>query len=294
MGSVNHLGEILVKYFLVSALIILIIASSAAASYREAFEKEFLFKSWGAEEPEVNACVECHSSDIMKAEFQNITQEWIQSWHNQNNVSCQDCHGGDPRDATMSMSHQRGFIGTPKYVDIPEFCGKCHIGILRNYLESGHGQALLKTGEGPTCVTCHGAHNIQKANIEIINEGRCTKCHSYERAKIMKQALFATENKIKDIEKELEDLKIQGMYIGDEKRDLFSTQAEFRALFHTIDADLVTQRTDEFTSKLDIIDAKIKNSFNEIDFRKNFSAFLMIIFIGLGVVVSLLSKTYKD
>jgi nitrate/TMAO reductase-like tetraheme cytochrome c subunit len=282
------------RYFLLSVLVSLTVVSSATASYREAFEKEFLFKSWGSEEPEVNACVECHSSDIMKPEFRDITQDWTQSWHNQNNVSCQDCHGGDSRDATMSMSHQRGFIGTPKYADVPEFCGKCHIGILRNYLESGHGQALQRSGKGPNCVTCHGSHNIQKANIEIINEGRCTKCHTYERAKIMKQALFATENKIKEIDKKLEDLRTEGIYVGNEKRELFSIQAEFRALFHTIDADLVKQRTDDFTRKLNIVDAKANNSFHEIVFRKNFSAFFMIIFIGLSVVVSLLSKTYKD
>jgi len=282
------------RYFFLSALIILTIVSSASASYREAFEKEFLYKSWGGEEPEVNACVECHSSDIMKPEFQNITQEWKLSWHSQNNVSCQDCHGGDPKDATMSMSHQRGFIGTPQYNNIPEFCGKCHIGILRNYLDSGHGTSLQTSGKGPHCVTCHGSHNIQKANIEIINEGRCTRCHTYERAKIMKQALFATENKIKDIEKKLEDLKAEGIYVGNESRELFSTQAEFRALFHTIDADLVKQRTDEFARKLNVVDLKIKDSFGEIDFRKNFSAFLMIVFIGLSVVVFLLSNTYKD
>jgi hypothetical protein len=84
------------------------------------------------------------------------------------------------------------------------------------------------------------------------------------------------------------------MYTGNETRELFSTQAEFRALFHTIDADLVKKRTDEFMQKLSAIEAKIKASFDELRFRKNFSAFLMLIFIGLSVVVSLLSKTYKD
>lgn len=282
------------RYFLLSALTILVIASSATASYREAFEKEFLFKSWGGEEPEINACVECHSSDIMKPEFQNITQEWKLSWHYQNNVSCHDCHGGDPKDATMSMSHHRGFTGTPKYNDIPEFCGKCHIGILRHYHESGHGESLRTTGKGPHCVTCHGSHNIQKANIEIINEGRCTRCHTYERAKVMKQALFATENKIKEIDKKLEDLRMEGMYVGSERRELFGIQAEFRALFHSIDADLVKQRTDDFTRKLNVVELKINDAFGEIDFRKNFSAFVMIVFIGLGIVVSLMSKSDKD
>jgi nitrate/TMAO reductase-like tetraheme cytochrome c subunit len=288
------MGEALMKYFFLPLVIIFMLASSASASYREAFEKEFLFKSWGGEEPKVNVCIDCHSSDIMSAEFKNIPQEWAQSWHAQNNVSCHDCHGGDSKDATQSMSPQRGFIGTPKYADVPDFCGKCHIGILKNYLESGHGKALQASRKGPNCVTCHGSHNIQKANIEIINEGRCTKCHTYERARIMKQALFATENKIKDIDKELENLKTEGMYVGNEKRELFSTQAEFRALFHTIDADLVKQRTNAFTQKLNVIDTKIKNAFNELHFRKNFSAFLMLIFIGLSIVVSILSKNYKD
>ena len=282
------------RYFLLSVLIIFILASSATAGFREAFEKEFLYKSWGTEEQEINACLGCHSSDIMKPEFQGIPGEWKRSWHYQNNVLCHDCHGGDYKDATMSMSHQRGFVGTPKYADIPGFCGKCHVGILRNYLESGHGKALQATGKGPNCVTCHDSHNIQKASIDIINEGRCTRCHTYERAKIMKQAMFATENKIRDIDNLLENLTLEGMYTGNEKRELFSTQAGFRALFHTIDADLVKKRTDEFMQKLNAIEAKIKASFDELRFRKNFSAFLMLIFIGLGVVVSLLSKTYED
>jgi hypothetical protein len=117
MGNFNPFGEAVMRYVLLSALMVLLGVSSVTASYREVFEKEFLFKPWGSEELEVNACVDCHSSDIMKPEFQNITQEWKMSWHNQNNVSCQDCHGGDSKDATMSMSHQRGFIGTPKYTD---------------------------------------------------------------------------------------------------------------------------------------------------------------------------------
>jgi nitrate/TMAO reductase-like tetraheme cytochrome c subunit len=288
------MGEALMRYIFIFLITILMLVSSSFASYREAFEKEFLFKSWGGEETEVNACIDCHSSDIMKKEFQNVTESWKRSWHYQNNVLCHDCHGGDPKDATMSMSHQRGFIGTPKYTEVPDFCGKCHIGILRNYLESGHGKALQTTGKGPNCVTCHDSHNIQKANIEIINEGRCTKCHTYERAKLMKQALFVTETKLKDIDKELDSLKRDGIYVGNEKGELFSTQAEFRALFHTIDADLVKQRTDDFTQKLNVIDTKIKNAFYELNFRKNFSAFLTLIFIGLSIVVLMLSKTYKD
>lgn len=275
-------------------LLMLVVILSAPAGYREVFEKEFLRKSWGVEKIEKSACLECHTSEIMRLELQEIPQEWKKSWHYKNNVSCHNCHGGDREDETMSMSHQRGFIGTPKDTEVPDFCGKCHLGILKNYLKSGHGKALKSSQKGPNCVTCHGSHNIQKADIEIINEGRCTQCHSFERAKVMKQALFITENKIKHIEKELTYLKSKGLYTGDEKKNLFRTQAEFHTLFHTIDVQLVKKRTDEFTKRLLIIEDRIKDTFKELDFRQNFSAFLMLIFAGLGIVVFLFSKTYID
>ncbi|MEK7307797.1 MAG: multiheme c-type cytochrome [Nitrospirota bacterium] len=275
-------------------LIILALAFSTMAGFREVFEKEFLSKPWEVQLSEESACIGCHTSDIMRSEFQEIPQEWRKSWHYQNNVSCHDCHGGDREDATMSMSHQRGFVGTPKYTEVPDFCGKCHIGILKNYLKSGHGMAAATSKKGPNCVTCHGSHNIQKANIDIINERLCTQCHSYERAKIMKQALFVTENQIKDVENGLVYLQSKGLYIENEKKELFRTQAEFHTLFHAIDVQLVQDSTDEFTKRLNILEGEIKDTFDEIDFRQNFSAFLMLVFAGLGITIFLYSKTYMD
>ena len=146
------------RYIFISLIAILMLASSSFASYREAFEKEFLFKSWGGEETEVNACIDCHSSDIMKKEFQNVTESWKRSWHYQNNVLCHDCHGGDSKDATMSMSHQRGFIGTPKYTEVPEFCGKCHS---KGTHKKGIPAIDMDThGEKYVCWQCHYPHML--------------------------------------------------------------------------------------------------------------------------------------
>jgi nitrate/TMAO reductase-like tetraheme cytochrome c subunit len=259
--------------------------------YKKIFEKEFLTKPWAGEQVEVDVCIECHTSDVMKPQYRSIPDEWKMSWHSQNKISCHDCHGGDPKDAPMSMSRQRGFVGTPKYSEVPEFCGKCHIGILKHYLDSGHGKTLKASGKGPNCVTCHGSHNIQKASIEIINETLCTKCHSYERAKVMKQALFVTEKKIMDIDNNIKRLKDAGVFTEEEK-NLFSTHVEFRTLFHSIDVSLVKNRTDEFIKRLDVIEKDVQAIFNELDFRKNFSAFLMLLFAGMGVVIFLILKTY--
>ncbi len=273
------------------------------AGYRQDFENEFLSKTWAGYQIEENLCIACHSSDKMKPEFREITEAWQASWHAQNNISCENCHGGDPRDAAMAMSPQRGFIGKPQYKDIPDFCGKCHIGILTSFRESGHGKAqasggvspgcatAIKAGKkAPTCTTCHGSHNIQKASIDIINENLCTQCHSYERAKIMKQALFLTEKRIAELETRLQGLKREGIVPETDEKSLFSTQAEFRALFHTVDVNLVKNRTDEFTAKLDQIDKNIQTTYKELRSRKNFSALLMLSFSCMGIVIFLMSR----
>jgi nitrate/TMAO reductase-like tetraheme cytochrome c subunit len=279
------------RYLIVSVMMLFVLPSAGVAGYKQEFESEFLTKPWAGVQVEENVCISCHASDKMKPEFREITEAWQASWHAQNNISCESCHGGDPKDAALAMSRERGFLGTPQPKNVPEFCGKCHVAIVTNFLESGHGKALKAGSKAPNCVTCHGSHNIQKASISIISEQLCTKCHTYERAKIMKQALFLTENKIEELEKNLEDLKREGIYPVTDERNLFSTQAEFRALFHTVDVNLVKDRTDGFTARLNQIDSNIQATNRELKFRKNFSAFLMLAFAGMGVAIFLLSQT---
>ncbi len=280
--------------YIFSLLILLILSPSVRADWKAEFEKEFLTRPWAGAQVQQDVCIECHSSDAMPAELRDIPRQWEKSWHYQNGISCYNCHGGDPKDAENAMSPQRGFVGTPKPAQIPEFCGKCHAGILKNFLESGHGKALKSSGKGPNCVTCHGSHNIQKASINIINEQLCTKCHSYERVRVMKQALSVTETRMNEIDKELKELKAEGVYNEEEDKSLFSTQAEFRILFHTEDVSLVKKQTDEFIKKLNAINVQLQKTFAELRFRKNFSAFLMMIFIGMAIGFFLLSKPPKE
>lgn len=295
MGHPYVVGDaLMMRTVIVLFIMLLSLPSLSFGSYREEFEKGFLTKTWSGEQPEENFCIECHSSDKMKPDFLVIAEEWKASWHAQNKIACHNCHGGDPKDPSMSMSPHRGFVGKPKPSEVPDFCGKCHIGILKNYYESDHGKAFRTSGKGPNCVTCHGSHNIQKANIEIISEHRCAKCHSYERAKAMKQALFLTEKKFDELEGGLRKLRKEGVYIDDDQKNLFNIEAEFRTLFHSVDVDLVKDRTDEFSGKLSAAENKINNTFRELRFRKNFSAFILLIFAAMGSVLYLITKTPKD
>ncbi len=282
------------RCIMMMGLVLLAFPVTAQGDYREEFEKGFLTKTWSGQQPEENFCIECHSSDQMKPEYLTIAEEWKASWHAQNQIACHDCHGGDPKDPSMSMSPHRGFVGVPSPDEVPEFCGKCHIGILKSYLESDHGKAFRSSGKGPNCVTCHGSHGIQQANIEIINEQRCTKCHSYDRARTMKQALFLTEKKVEELSQGLLKLRKEGVYIDDDRMNLFSIQAEFRALFHSVDVNLVKERTGEFSQKLSAVENRIMATERELRFRRNFSAVILLLFVCMGSVLYLLIKTPKD
>lgn len=242
---------------------------------------------------DTTVCLTCHAAPQMKAELRKIPGVWKQSWHAQNSIACNDCHGGDPKDADMAMSPQRGFVGAPTYQAVPEFCGKCHSGILKNYLASGHGMALKASGKGPNCVTCHGSHEVQKASLDIINEKRCTQCHSYDRAKVMKQALFLTETRLTKVDHDLGKLRDQGIYTENEGKVLFRTQAEFRTLFHTVDVPLVQKKSDGFIRQLDSLQKTVDDLFAEIHFRKTFSACLLLLFSALTIVSFMLAKTYE-
>ena len=124
------------RWYIMMLGLLLVFPLTASGDYREEFEQGFLTKTWSGQQPEENFCIECHSSDKMKPEFLTLAEEWKASWHAQNGIACHDCHGGDPKDSSMSMSPHRGFVGKPSPAEVPEFCGKCHIGILKNYMES--------------------------------------------------------------------------------------------------------------------------------------------------------------
>ena len=147
-----------------------------------------------------NACVSCHRDLVGK--LGAVVQEWEQSVHFRNKVSCDGCHGGDPSvkreqfdsDETFKKrSHQQRsrelslltrpgeqFTSTARGRSVSYFCGKCHSLIKEKHLGSPHGDL-----GNPTCLYCHGqgSHAITESRVDIIDlkphsqGGRCAVCH---------------------------------------------------------------------------------------------------------------------
>ena len=201
-------------------------------------------------------CIRCHSSQPGK--LGEPVKLWRGSIHAANGIACNDCHGGDPKDAVNAMSPARGFLGAPKETAVPAFCGRCHVGVHKDYLQSAHGRAL--GNGGPTCVTCHSNHLVLKASLDIINEKACTQCHSYERAAAIKEAMQQTEGLIIAIGGDIEAFKGEGVDTDQLEKGLFSMRNRFHTLFHDLEVEKVRQESAQINSELN----KIADSLGKI------------------------------
>jgi hypothetical protein len=191
-------------------------------------------------------CIRCHSGQ--PGRLGEPVKLWRDSIHAANGVRCNDCHGGDPKDAVNAMSPARGFLGAPKEEDIPDFCGRCHVGVMKDYLQSAHGRTLGKGG--PTCVTCHSNHMVLKASLNIINEKNCTQCHSYEQSRAIKEAMEQTEGLIVSIGGDIDAFKGEGVDTDKLEKGLFSVRNRFHTLFHDVDVEKVKRESTQINSEL--------------------------------------------
>jgi len=230
-------------------------------------------------------CITCHST--MPGKYGEPVKLWKGSIHEENGIACNACHGGDPKDAANAMKKERGFLGAPKYNDVPEFCGRCHVGVLKDYLASAHGKAL--TRGGPNCVICHGSHQIVKASLELINEKSCSRCHSFERAKIIKAAMQETEGLIVAIDGRIKAYKGIGTDVEKMEKELFATRNRFHTLFHNVDVKLVTAESASIKTYLQ----KIEKALTALDEQKGKRKTAGVVVISLLLVGALIAHLLK-
>ena len=155
-------------------------------------------QSSGLAVPPGDSCITCHAAlEGKQAEPAKLFEADV---HHQAGLSCADCHGGDPKDDSMTaMSRAKGFRGAPKKAQIPDFCARCHSDIaymhrfnpkmradqLSQYLTSVHGKRL-KQGDTKVaaCVDCHSVHNMLPASdtrspVHPMNvASTCAHCHA--------------------------------------------------------------------------------------------------------------------
>lgn len=184
--------------------------SDIAAAYRGSSH----FEALQAKNPLAPTCVSCHGGhDILRASDRHAPQHKLNSLH-----LCGDCHkqhsatgdrtdpavrvadyldstharavtkAGVPMAATCADCHGAHGVrpakdpaSTVSHANVPQTCGKCHVGVIETYAQSVHGlKHAENNGKAAVCTDCHTAHQITLASsprfmLDVINE--CGQCH---------------------------------------------------------------------------------------------------------------------
>jgi len=125
------------------------------------------------------ACYRCHSGEYERS--QDSVHAKAMADGKREAAVCTDCHTAHAVRALNNVKTGQPLPDTRAW--IPQTCAQCHNAIYQKYLTSVHGSALM--GEGnpdvPTCIDCHGVHNIASplVNAFRLNSPElCAKCHT--------------------------------------------------------------------------------------------------------------------
>ena len=132
-------------------------------------------------EKNVTCSLECHEDRVRQLATANY-QQWTESVHALKGVTCDICHGGDPKVSDKAGAHknmvQRTDPESPVYyTNVPNTCGKCHSKELETFESSKHYQKLEALKLAPTCTTCHSPHKFTVLDPEEFRNF-CGNCHS--------------------------------------------------------------------------------------------------------------------
>jgi cytochrome b subunit of formate dehydrogenase len=130
---------------------------------------------------QIKTCGACHEEMMANYERSEHAHALLKSGLVGSSPSCSSCHGKHdirPKsDLTSTTSHAR----------IPETCGTCHTGVMRDWRDSAHGAAWKaanggkKGNEVPVCSTCHEPHAIKRLDTAVVRDqvaDRCGDCHT--------------------------------------------------------------------------------------------------------------------
>lgn len=124
-------------------------------------------------------CYRCHSGEF------SLTKDSVHAIAQADGIReaavCTDCHGAhNVRQWTDPETHT---ILPDAQLSIPVTCSKCHNAIYQKYRNSVHGAALTEESntDVPTCISCHGVHNIANpttASFRLNSPLLCASCHT--------------------------------------------------------------------------------------------------------------------
>jgi hypothetical protein len=249
-----------------------------------------------APEREESTCVSCHTreeADIpqkveldpggvahLEFEFSRPTAEWRESVHAAAEVSCDACHGGDPRepDEELSMSQAAGFLENPSWTELADWCGVCHEGIAAAYLRGGFGRAMREGTRVPTCVTCHmpAGHRIVASRPEEILTARfCLQCREIEDPRAALAVLERVRARGEEVEARVRASERSGIELADLVSALGWERIRWSEAVHEFELPRIQAASATILAAHDEIEAEALAFDREADARRRFGLVLL-------------------
>ena len=124
---------------------------------------------------QIKTCGACHQDMMANYERSEHARALLKAGLSQAAPSCSSCHG------KHEIHRKSEAAATTNHARIPETCGNCHAGVLREWQDSAHGAVWKKAGDGPVCSTCHEPHAIKRPDTAMVRDqvaDRCGNCHA--------------------------------------------------------------------------------------------------------------------
>jgi predicted CXXCH cytochrome family protein len=146
------------------------------------------------------ACTDCHEQYGFPHEPHNVQSE--RQYNLAKYTRCEKCHErfyertlDSTHGTALAMGNEQAAVCTDCHgahdTPVPDeprsrislTCGQCHTEIMADYQESVHGEALLleSNEDVPTCIDCHGVHNIGDPTTTLFrlrSPQLCAGCHA--------------------------------------------------------------------------------------------------------------------
>lgn len=154
-------------------------APAKDAAARPAPRKLVAPKGWpeGHPLPVVGSnCVACHLT--AGRELTDAVKHFVRSVHDLNELTCYDCHGGNREVDAKAHEEEFHFIGTKLSAHL-KACSECHSDEAERLAAGPHHWDFSKriNTKYPTCVDCHGNHDIGNPPAEFKLADMCLDCH---------------------------------------------------------------------------------------------------------------------
>jgi len=124
---------------------------------------------------QIQTCGACHEDVLKNYEKSEHARGLLKSGLVGGSPSCSSCHGKHDVHAKDDKA------ATTHHAKIPETCGSCHRGILREWQDSAHGALVSAGKDGPVCSNCHEPHAIKRPDTAKVRHevaDRCGGCHT--------------------------------------------------------------------------------------------------------------------